>query len=296
MIAIEYLFLSLSVVSGSAKSAFSKLLSPYSKTSAHFGFTNTVLSLTAAMILYLLNGGNVDTDHTKSILLGILFGICTTAAQYFYMRAMAHGAVSVVTFIYSCGFLLPTFAGTLFWSEPLKLPVIGGCLLLLFAFFLCGRKTDSVGAKKQRSSGCIGYPLIAMICSGLLGVLQKVHQTSAERAETGTFLVIAFLVSALLSAVIALCGKTHQTDEKLPLARVSLLSCICGAFVGTANQVNLILSGALPAATVFPITNGGVVVLSALVGHVVFRERLSSSALSGILLGIVSIIIIGLNK
>lgn len=75
MIAIEYLFLSLSVASGSAKSAFSKLLSPYSKTSAHFGFTNTVLSLTAAMILYFLNGGNVDIEQTKNLLLGILFGI-----------------------------------------------------------------------------------------------------------------------------------------------------------------------------------------------------------------------------
>lgn len=90
--------------------------------------------------------------------------------------------------------------------------------------------------------------------------------------------------------MIALCGRTQKINVKLPLARVSLLSCICGAFVGTVNQINLILSGALPAAAVFPITNGGVVVLSALVGRAVFRERLSPFALSGILLGIVSIV------
>ena len=294
MIAIEYLFLSLSVVSGSAKSAFSKLLSPYSKTSEHFGITNAVLSMTAAAVLYLLNGGDVDFHRTHSIMLGVLFGICTTAAQYLYMRAMAHGSVSVVTFIYSCGFLLPTAAGTLFWSEPVKLPVVGGCLLLLFAFFLCGKKWEACDVEKQ--IGCLVYPFLAMICSGLLGILQKVHQTSLERAETGTFLVAAFLVSSVLSAAIALCGRTQKSEHTLPLARVSLLSCICGAFVGVANHVNLLLSGALPAATVFPITNGGVVVLSAILGRCVFRERLTKSAYVGIILGLFSIVIIGIFK
>ena len=84
-------------------------------------------------------------------------------------------------------------------------------------------------------------------------------------------------------------------NNRIPIPML-FMTVICGVCIGIANHVNLILSGALPAAVVFPMTNGGVVVLTAVIGRIIFRERLSKTALSGIVLGIVSIIIIGIHK
>ncbi len=297
---MHYLYIVLSVIAGSAKSTFSKILNPCTTSPRGFGLVNTLISVAAALVILFLNGW-IQYDKTYSLLLGILFGICTTAAQYLYMRAFSYGNVSVVTFIYSCGFLLPTAAGTVIWSEVLSVPVIIGCLLLLVSFLLCAKKTTGDNGKSQscfRNPKGVLYAFGAMCCSGMLGILQKLHQTSAEKDALGTFLCTAFGVSALISGLIAVFphhNKNVSGTECKP-HRILFTAIVCGICIGIANHVNLILSGALPAALVFPITNGGVVVLSALVGRVVFRERLSPSALSGIILGIISVIIIGIYK
>ena len=45
---------------------------------------------------------------------GVLFAGCIAMAQLLFMSALKFGAVSVTTFIYSSGFLIPTLAGVLY--------------------------------------------------------------------------------------------------------------------------------------------------------------------------------------
>ncbi len=293
---MEYLFLCISVLSGTAKSAFSKILSPHTADPRTFGIINALLSFAAGCLVLLL-GIRPQTASLYTVLLGTLFGICTAAAQYFYMQAFTAGTVSVVTFIYSCGFLLPTAAGTLFWNETLSPSLLSGVFLLLSAFFLCAAgKSTARTANRRRRGGGYGLAFLAMLFSGLLGILQKLHQTSGHRAEVTGFLGCAFLVSSLLSLCISRIPVTSPAARTPLPAKVIALSLLSGLFIGAANTVNLRLSGILPAAICFPVTNGGVVVLSAIAGRVLFRERLSKAAYAGIALGLIAILMIGLAK
>ncbi len=294
---MEYLFLLISVVSGTAKSAFSKLLSPHTRRLGGFGRINALLSLSACTVILTVGLLSHTLSHSPyTVLCGILFGVCTAAAQYFYLLAFTRGAVSVVTFIYACGFLLPTLAGTLVWHETLTPVTVCGVLLLLCAFLLCaGVGEQSTPGTKHR----YGYAFLAMLCSGMIGILQKLHQTSSHRAEGNAFLITAFLVSAAISALLAAVGQAKDKAAE-PLPPLPAKACLCallsGIFIGAANDVNLRLSGLLPAAVCFPVTNGGVVVCAAVTGRLLFGEHLTRNGYRGILLGVIAIVLIGLGK
>ena len=69
---------------------------------------------------------------------------------------------------------------------------------------------------------------------------------------------------------------------------------IAGIFSCIYNRLNIYLSGELIGAVFFPCFNGGVVVLSTLLGVLLLRERLSVMQLLGVAFGVGGICIIGI--
>ena len=59
-----------------------------------------------------------------------------------------------------------------------------------------------------------------------------------------------------------------------------LFNAVCGA--GAVNLINLYLSGKLPSIILFPILNGGVIVLSGAAALIIFKEKLSCKQYLGI--------------
>ena len=59
------------------------------------------------------------------------------------------------------------------------------------------------------------------------------------------------------------------------------------------NKLNLYLSGVLPGILFFPLVNGGVILLSILASRVLFHEKMTPKQVLGVVLGVLSIFLIG---
>ena len=256
---------------------------------------NTIVGVTAAVILVLWGGFGSSSVFT--VLLGLLFGAVTALQGVSNVAALQCGPMSYTSVIISFSTLVSALSGVLFFDEGLGWAQIVGIALMLASFVLAAK---SDGEEKKANLKWLLLCLVAFAATGAIGIMQKVHQTSAYRAEPDIFLVLAFAVTAavamLASVLFFRFGKEKErilpkSDRKgrLLLLAFTVAGGIC---VAVNNKLNLFLSGVLESSVFFSIANGGAVVLSTLAAYFLFGERLSLHRWLGLGIGVLSVVLL----
>lgn len=247
---------------------------------------NTISSLVGAIVLLLWG---VSMPSAFTLWLGILFGVVTALQSLALLWALRIGPMSYTSVIGSFSTLVTAVSGALFFDESITVLQAIGIAIMLCSFVFAAEKDKD---KKKSSFRWLLLCTVNFLSIGCIGIMQKVHQASAYRAELNSFLVIAFVVAGLFSGILAALFGKHTAIEKQQKRSVSLLLlCMIVSGVGAAlnNRFNLYLSGVMDSAVFFPVVNGGGLVLSTLTAVVFFREHLTKKQWIGILLGIVAV-------
>lgn len=258
-------------------------------TNADFYLFNTFSSLFSLVTLIIVTGG-IKTMSVFTLLLGIVFGVATALAAIFCMKALMTGPMSYTTLIIYSSMIIPSLSGRLFWNEAVSGGQYAGMALMLLSFAL------SAGKGGKNSKMGLSWFLLSMgsfVCSGSIGVMQKIHQTSEHENELGMFLVTAFAVAAIFSFIsYTLCVrmKNDKTTITFSLRKpIFYMVAGCGISIALINHINLYLSGAMDSAIFFPVVNGGTILLTVLAGIVFFKERLTAKQWAGMAVGITAI-------
>jgi len=215
------------------------------------------------------------------------------------LKALEIGPLSYTTVIISCSTLITALSGAMFFDESIAVVQYIGIGTMLVSLFLSVEKKND---GKKASAKWLILCLLAFACSGGIGLMQKIHQSSQYKDELNAFLVIAFasafVFSALTLIVLYTANKKSQDNAKKPSVGKAykwliignmLLGGVC---VAVNNKLNLYLSGVMDSAVFFPIVNGGGVALVTLAAVVIFREKLTLKQWIGIAFGVVSIILL----
>jgi len=258
---------------------------------------NGVGCIVSAVILFLWGG--IGSVSLFTLLLGILFGIITSLQAVLNLKALEIGPLSYTTVIISCSTLITALSGAMFFDESIAVVQYIGIGTMLVSLFLSVEKKND---GKKASAKWLILCLLAFACSGGIGLMQKIHQSSQYKDELNAFLVIAFasafVFSALTLIVLYTANKKSQDNAKKPSVGKAykwliignmLLGGVC---VAVNNKLNLYLSGVMDSAVFFPIVNGGGVALVTLAAVVIFREKLTLKQWIGIAFGVVSIILL----
>jgi drug/metabolite transporter (DMT)-like permease len=167
---------------------------------------------------------------------------------------------------------------------------------MLTSFIFAANKNND---DKKASIKWLIVCVCASIFCGMIGILQKVHQTSAYKLELNEFLLISFLLSTLISLIWLVIAfkkdgnkfsSINVKDNKKSILTCLLICLISGIAIGTNHKLNLFLSGVMDSATFFPLVNGTGLVLSTLSALVIFRERLSVKQWISVIVGVLSVI------
>jgi len=252
---------------------------------------NAITSGTAGMFLLILS--SIDTVSVFTVVLGIVFGLVTALQQLMNLKALEIGPLSYTTVLMSLSTLIPTLSGALFWKETIHPVQIVGIVLMMGCFLL---SISFQRGEKKASLRWFAYSMIAFLCTGCIGVMQKWHQNSEYKQELDLFLVIAFAVSTLFSASMALITVKRQGSgliSKVICNWVPVVLLLSGGIcVALNNKLNLYLSGLMDSAVFYPTVNGGNLILTALAACILFRERPRKLQWLGIALGTVAVILL----
>ncbi len=219
--------------------------------------------------------------------MGLLFGVVTAFSNYYKMLSLSSGPMHITLLITTSSMIIPTMSG-FFFGEGFSLPKLCVVALLIFFIYLSFEKKDDFKINKRWLLFCS----LAFIFQGSIGVLQKIHQSSAHKSETGSFLFIAFICSLVYSHF-----RAKKSFKELNFTKKHLwFALICGICTFGMNFLNLRLSGVLPSQLFFPVVNGSAIILSSLMSILLFKEKLTKKQIIGLCGGIATLIAICLVK
>lgn len=260
---------------------FNKSCKTILNTTKHINLFN-VVNYSVCVLLFglLLLKENISVF---TFLLGLLFGVVTALSNLFKMLSLSNGPMNLTLLVTTSSMIIPTMSGV-FFGEKFSLAKLCAVFVLIGFIYLSVSKSDDTKASKKWLLIC----LLAFIFQGTVGVLQKIHQTSAHKNEVSGFLCVAFICA------IAFCiARNKGFSREISLSKKSVfIALICGGCTFGMNYINLKLSGLLPSQLFFPLINGSAIVLSSLMSVFLFKEKLSKRQTIGLIGGIVSLIAI----
>ncbi len=266
-------------------------INTYMKTSYHMHFFNTVSAVVAVIVLLIWNGEFHISWFT--LCLGVLFGVTTAVQRIFSAKAMQIGPWSYTSVLASLSTIIPTMSGAVIWGEKLSAVQGAGIVLMLCCILMSSniQKDDS-----KKSLRWMIYCAILFFSTGLIGVLQKFHQNTQYKEELGEFLIVALIFAAAASCILTVQSRYQvpQSRERSSLSHLIPLGLMLFTGAGTAinNRLNLFLSGILDSSVMFPIVNGGGLMLTTLAATIIFRERLGKKQWIGLGIGVISVILL----
>ena len=275
---------------GTGRSVFSKKMSSGTYKEKKFYINQALFFLAAAVILFLFNWNAFDKITLFTVCYGAFYGILVFFAQWCYTVALSRGTTSICAMIYSMAFIISSIAGVLFWNEPFGILTALGLVLAILAVATSAFSGDR---SQKTGKGFLIPNLIAMLCGGITGILQKTHQSSADKENLEAFLIVAFLLAAVLALSFAFYyGKhaTEQAKEKFVWSKASLCSVCAGACFGLASMLNTLLAGRLPSTLLFPTYNVGLMMMCLIFGLIIFKEKPNKGQLVSFGLGIATIL------
>lgn len=260
-----------------------------------FHVFNTISNLASALVLAVIAfaAGQMNSLSSATVIYGILLGAIAAVCCFVDMAALAVGPLSYTGIFQSCSMVIPAFSGLLFFKESVSAFQYAGAVIMILSF-VCA--VDTKSDRNKASFKWVVYCLISFLFNGSIGVVQKFHQNTPGKEEIFPFLVITFAVSTLLTGILWLmyAPKTPPTilSSRRSARKLVFYSASVGALIALCNYLNTHLSGAMPSIIVFPVINGGIMLLTSATGLFLFREKLTKKQLIGLIAGTAAILLL----
>lgn len=283
---MPFLLLGLSVVLSTGRNLLSKNLSNVRFRTRPFFWCQSALFLCGAVALVLFGKISSGVVAYQTLIYAAVYAILLIFAQWFYTAALAKGNTALCSTVYSLGFILPTLSGAILWAESFSFLDLLGIMCAISAVIVSGGKLQLKNGKSYYFAPLV----IAMLASGGLGIVQKLQQKSVYAEQKSIFLLIAFILAAVISLIFSLFVK-KQGDPPFRRGKLAVASCI-GVCFGCCNLLNTTLAGLLDSAIFFPTLNIGVILLSMICGVIFFKERILKKEITVLILGGVSILLL----
>ena len=293
----DYILLAVSIVSSIlacavARNNFSKQCMAHDGDLYAFNTISAAISLVTLFIISLVKG-ELCVPSAYTAVMGALYGISTAMMTLLNMRALQTGPLSYTNIIIFCALIIPALSGMVLYGEPVSFAQYVGVALMLLSFtFSVDKSQDNKSMNLRWLLLCIG----AFLFNGAVGVMQKLHQNSAWKAQLGMFLLIAFAVYALLC--LALTLFTLRKNEPMTAfspqnrSKTLLYVSISGVGIAVCNQINTYLAGVMPSILFFPLVNGVMLLATLLIGFFIWKESFTKKQWIGLAAGIVSIVLL----
>jgi drug/metabolite transporter (DMT)-like permease len=194
--------------------------------------------------------------------------------------------ISMTSVANKMSLVVPVMAGVFLYSENITFLIIVGIVLALVSVILTSIKDSSVSISRN------GYFILALIFfgSGMIDTLMKYMQhTYLNEDESAAFVMVIFMSAAIFGLIWMLIS---QRDRFRNFNRASILGGIALGIPNFGSIYFLIMAleySGMQSSMLYPINNMGIVGFSALLGIIVFKEKVSFINFIGILLAIAAI-------
>lgn len=241
-------------------------------------------------LLLLLIDGNTNVG-AMTILTSSLSGFALVITSVCSLTAMKSGTMALTSMFSAAGLIVPCIAGIFLYNESMSWPQWIGIVVLIASSLLL--ISSAKQTNPQFSLKTVLYLLVSFLGNGLTMLLQMIFSHSADSSNVSLFSFFTFAIPcAVMTLITIFSGRGNGCEnEKLP-KRLIFFALLGGIAVFVVNQLATLASGFTPPAVLFGFINGGNTIIAALIAAIMFGEKLTAKSVSGILLGVTSLIVI----
>ena len=222
-----------------------------------------------------------------AICLGALF------VSIFFIMAMTaqKNGVSVASVAGKMSVVIPVFFGVFLYNESVTILKILGIFIALVAVYLASVKEDKTASK----NASLLFPILLFLGSGAIDTtLKYVEVTYVPKEDVSIFSGSLFGIAATFAAIILIIKSIKKSEP------FGLKNIVAGIVLGVPNYFSIIFlikalqTEGFESSTLFTINNVGIVIISTLVGILIFKEQFSIKNKIGVALAILGIVIVAL--
>ena len=285
------IYLALSILSATLIFVAFKFFDVFKINTLNAIIVNYITASTLGLFLY---RGKVEPQSLMgvpwawgTVAMGILF-ICI-----FNLMALTsqRSGVSVASVATKMSLVIPVLMGVVLYGDRLSPWQLLGILFALTAVFLASLKEEKIRIKFKD----LLLPLLVFLGSGIIDAgIKYFEEMHLDHREIPLFSAMIFGCAALTGLIFV---GSRSRGKPLKVQSKDLLGGIC---LGIPNYFSIYFLiralrwEAFNSAAIFTLNNVGIVLLSTLMGILLFRERLSLKNWSGVALAVISIILVAL--
>lgn len=233
--------------------------------------------------------GRVFLPPFPVLCIAIAFGIVFTATVLFILKSFETGPLGMSSLIINSSLLVSIIGGILIWKETLSLKKGIGIMLIILLLFMSGDVRKHRGCGKEK---WLLFSIGAFLGNGILSLIQKAVTSTYPDMSSVNFNFWAYAFAALVCSVISLlmwCRKERFEEYKAEM--IPFLCCALGQGSGSMAGAVFMMKALniLPAIVVYPITQGGQVILLWLAGILIYRDKVQVYDLVKMAIGLTGI-------
>ncbi|WP_339659880.1 EamA family transporter [uncultured Polaribacter sp.] len=254
-------------------------------------FVNYIVALLLGFTLAERSFSIAEIPHQPwfygAVFLGALF-----VSIFFVMAKTAQiNGVSVASVAGKMSVVIPVFFGVFLYNESVTFLKILGIIIALIAVYLASVKEE----KSTRKNASLLFPILLFLGSGVIDTTLKFVEVSfVEKEDVSVFSGSLFGCAAFFGLIILLIKSIIQREP------FGIKNIIAGIILGIPNYFSIVFlikalqTDGFESSTLFTINNVGIVIVSTLVGILVFKEPFSLKNKIGVALAILGIVIVAL--
>ncbi|MFN2394445.1 MAG: EamA family transporter [Bacteroidales bacterium] len=220
-----------------------------------------------------------------SMINGVLFIL----VFFIFAQSAQKAGVAVTAVASKMSVIIPVAIGFFIYSDHISILKIAGILTAFPAFYLIFKKPDK---PLEPDKKYIFLPLILFLGTGSNDSIMKHAQKFHIGNEFLLFLGVIFTFSLIIGSVF-LIRKLYISRQKFDLRNV-LAGFLLGFFNFSSTYFFLKGLSVFESSVFFPVFNVSIVSMGALIGLIIFKERLWWKNWIGIILAILTILFIAL--
>ncbi len=246
-----------------------------------------MLTLVSSAFFLIISGFKLRLDG-EMLIYSLFLSVAYFFGVIFSHLSLVSGPLSITSLVNSFAMIVPMVFGIVFYNESVTLAFAFGFLLLVISLFLMNEKKS----EKKVTLKWLVYVGLAFIGNGMFSVVLSLCQRRFGGENDNQIMVIAMFVSAVL--ILGISAVKERKESKKAFCYGWHRAAATGCLNGGANLCTLLLMRTMSISLISPISSGGSVVLSALVGIFIYKERLSVKQCVGIAFGTLSVILLSL--
>ena len=287
------LYLIVTILTATAILLVFKIAGKYNANNLHIITINYFVAACLGMVISVVNGADILYTNYNWFNWSIGYGIFFILGFLLFGYSTQKSGLTATAISSRVSVIIPVILGFIFFEEIITNTIICGILAAIIALVLINlpSKSKSLSTQNQKNTKTVLVMLLPIFLFFGIGandsMIKAAQYFLIKNNDYSEFISSCFIFSTLGGLAIMLFSK------KL---KISLPSIIIGSILGIINYVNfsflLIGLSKMNVSVFMPIYNIGVVVLSSLIGVIIYREKLSKINIIGIFISVLAIILL----